>query len=145
MTDIQPIPQTFPLVDNKGYYTVYFKRFLDNILQRIGGITGGIYNALTITSGSSLWDLNNSPNSSILLNVPITTITAINLVAGAPPYRITLIQDTVGGRTVIWAAQFKFPSGIPPTLSTGANAVDEIAYDSDGTNLRFQYGNKDLR
>lgn len=145
MSSIEPIPQTFPLVDKEGFYTVYFKRFLDNVLQRIGGITGGVYNNLPIVSSAALWDLNNSPNVAITLNIPVTTITAINLVAGAPPYRITLIQDAAGGRLVAWASQFKFPSGIAPTLSTGANAVDELAFDSDGTNLRFQYGNKDLR
>lgn len=145
MSSIEPIPQTFPLVDKNGFYTVYFKRFLDNVLQRIGGITGGVYNSLTITSAAVVWDLNNSPNAVVTLNVPTTTISAINLVAGAPPYRITLIQDAVGGRLVAWASQFKFPSGVAPTLSTGANAVDELAFDSDGTNLRFQYGNKDLR
>lgn len=145
MSSIEPIPQTFPLVDKNGFYTVYFKRFLDNVLQRIGGTTGGVYNNLTITSAAIVWDLNNSPNSAVTLNVPTTTISAINLVAGAPPYRITLIQDVVGGRLVAWASQFKFPSGIAPTLSVGANAVDELAFDSDGTNLRFQYGNKDLR
>lgn len=145
MTSIQPIPQTFPLVDKDGFYTVIFKRFLDNLLQRVGGITGGTYTALTIQGAASLWDLNNSPVAVLKLTVPITTITSVSQVAGAPPYRITLVQDTTGGRLITWGPEFKWPSGIPPVLSVAANAVDEISFDSDGTNMKFYTGVKDIR
>jgi hypothetical protein len=145
MTSIPPLQQTFPLVDKDGYYTVVFKRFLDNILQRIGGITGGTYSKLTATSGAALWDLNNYPVSFITLSVATTTITSINQVAGAPIYRLTLIQDAVGGRLVSWGPEFKWPSGVAPTLSVTANAVDEISFDSDGSNMKFFTGVKDIR
>lgn len=147
MTDIQPIPQTFPLVDKDGFYTVYFKRFLDQLLQRVLGITGGSYTVLPVDSGSgaALWDLNLKPNVVITLNRAVTTINSINQVAGAPPYRITLVQDSVGGRLVTWGGEFKFPSAVAPLLSVGANAVDDLVFASDGTNMKFQYGVKDIR
>jgi hypothetical protein len=150
VTDITPIPQTFPIVDKNGYYTVIFKTFLDNLLGRVGGITGGSYSKLNPTStgpgtASVLWDLNGSPVGFITLTVPNTTITTINQVAGGPIYRLTLIQDAVGGRLVTWGPEFKWPSGVAPTLSTAANAVDEISWDSDGTNMKFFTGVKDIR
>lgn len=145
MTFIAPIPQTFPLVDKNGYYTVVFKRFLDNLLQRVGGATGGTYSKITPASATALWDLNNYPISFITLTDATTTINSINQVAGAPLYRLTLIQDAVGGRLVTWGPEFKWPSGVAPTLSVGANAVDDFAFASDGTNMKFQYGVKDLR
>lgn len=149
MTFITPVPATFPLVETdgtqKGCCTTYFKRFLDDLLARIGGITGGIYTKSTSTSAAFVWDLNFNPNTNITLTDPVTIITTVNQTAGAAPYRLTLIQDVVGNRTVSWGSEFKFPSAVVPVLSIAANAVDEIAFDSDGTNMRFQYGNKDLR
>lgn len=145
MPDLQPLVQNFPLVDKDGNYTVVFKRFLDSLLQRVGGILGGIYTNVVPQSGSALWNLDASPNIVIKLTTPTTLITTVNQVAGAPPYRITLVQDAVGGRLVTWGPEFKWPSGVTPTLSTGANAVDIIAFDSDGTNMRYNYSVKDIR
>lgn len=149
MASIQPIPATFPIIETegtaKGTLTVYFKRWTDDVLNRILGITGGVYNRLAITNNTVLWDLNANPNAVITLTVPTTSITTLNQVAGAPPYRLTLIQDATGGRLVTWGGEFKYPSAVAPVLSVGANAVDELVFDSDGTNMRFQYGNKDLR
>src|SRR4029077_18476241 len=40
-----------------------------------------------------------------------------------------LLQDATGGRVVSsWGTAYKFPGGTKPVLSTGANAVDVIAY-----------------
>lgn len=145
MTNITPLAQNFPLVDKDGNYTVAFKTFLDNLLQRVGGTTGGTYAPLTTTGSAALWNLNIYPVVFITLTVPNTTITSINQVAGAPPYRITLIQDTTGGRLVTWGPEFKWPSGVAPVLSVAPNSVDEISFDSDGTNMKFYTGVKDIR
>jgi hypothetical protein len=145
MVNILPIPQTFPLVDKDGFYTTYFKRFLDDLLTRVGGITGGTYNQLKASSAALVWDLANYPVGFIILTDPTTTISIVNQVAGAPLYRLTLIQDATGNRTVTWGGNFKFPSAVPPTLSTGANSVDDIVFASDGTNMKYQYSVKDIR
>lgn len=41
---------------------------------------------------------------------------------------LALTQDSVGGRTASWGANFKWPSGTPPTLSTAANATDLVCW-----------------
>lgn len=41
---------------------------------------------------------------------------------------IYIIQDSVGGRTVTWGSNYRFPGGTAPTLSTAANANDAISY-----------------
>lgn len=47
---------------------------------------------------------------------------------------LRLIQDVTGSRTVTWPGTVKWPGGNAPTLSTGANAVDIVAFYWDGTN-----------
>lgn len=136
MSLLQPLAQTFKLVTEQGYYTPEFKRYLDGILARIGGITGGTYTQLSIAGGGFTWDLNASPISYVTLNGIGIIPTIINPVAGwLYPYRLQLIQDGAGNRTVTWPAIVKWQNGIAPTLSTAAGALDEFWFSSDGTNL----------
>lgn len=136
MSNLQPLAQTFKLVDENGYYTAEFKRYLDGLLARVGGITGGTYTQLTLSSGSFLWDLNASPVAYVTLNGTGIVPGIINPVAGLLyPYRLQLIQGSSGHNTVTWPATVKFANGTPPTLSTAAGALDEIWFSSDGTNL----------
>lgn len=57
-----------------------------------------------------------------------------NLINGAS-YILLIKQDGTGGRTLAFGDAYKFPDGTDPTLSTDPNAVDIIAFLSDGTNL----------
>lgn len=57
-----------------------------------------------------------------------------NLAAGAT-YIWIITQDGTGSRTLAYNSVFKFPSGVAPTLSTGAAAKDIISGVSDGTNV----------
>ena len=41
---------------------------------------------------------------------------------------IVLKQDTTGSRTISFGSNWKFPSGVAPTLSTSANTADRIDY-----------------
>ena len=42
---------------------------------------------------------------------------------------IYLVQDATGSRTITtWGTNYKFPGGTKPTLTTAANAVDDISY-----------------
>jgi len=54
--------------------------------------------------------------------------------SGIGVFRLKLIQDGTGSRTVTWPANVKWPNSTPPTLTTTANAYDIIAFDYDGTN-----------
>ncbi len=146
MSTIFPLSQTFPLVTSDFTYTTEFKRYLDQILARIGGVSGGSYTQLAAVGGIIAWDLDKAPIAVTVLTTNVTIPNPTNQVAGfLYPYRITLVQDGTGGRTVTWGSAFKFPSGTPPTLSTGANAVDELWFSSDGTNLKLCVLSRDLR
>lgn len=47
-------------------------------------------------------------------------------------FTIRLRQDGTGGRTVTWDADVEWPGGVAPTLSTDPDAVDILAFHSDG-------------
>lgn len=52
-----------------------------------------------------------------------------------------IYQDGTGGRTVSWTSNFKWPSGVAPTLSTGIGAHDIMTFVCDGTNMYGTYVN----
>ena len=47
---------------------------------------------------------------------------------------LVLKQYSTGGKLATWPGTVKWPGGVAPTLSTGNNAVDIIAFYYDGTN-----------
>lgn len=55
-----------------------------------------------------------------------------NVVAGQSGV-IRLVQDATGSRTASWNSVFKFPGGTAPTLTTGANSTDLVAYHVEST------------
>lgn len=58
---------------------------------------------------------------------PCTIANPTNLKAGQSGI-IEIDQSATGGDTVSWGANFKFPSGFAPVLSTSANAQDYFSY-----------------
>lgn len=56
-------------------------------------------------------------------------------------------QDAVGGRTLAYASKWKFPSGLAPTLTATANAVDCISgiYDATSDTIRCGSATLDIR
>lgn len=145
MTNIFPLPNNFPLVTQGGQYTKEFKNYLDMLLARIGGLTGGVYGRLT--DGPSItWDLDRFQNAVVVLGGNRTLANPTNQVAGfIYGYRLTVVQDGTGGRLLTWGSVFKFPGGTPPTLTSAANGVDEFLFTSDGTNMKLVGGALDLR
>lgn len=141
MSNIIPLAQNTHLVTKDGYFTIFLKTYLDSLQARIGGVNGGIYNALAVNSGISTWDLNASPIASIVLANGTNTLTILNQVAGYIfPYRLTVIQPSSGAAgTIAWPAAVKFPSGTPPTLSSSNNAVDILWFQSDGVNIYLTF------
>jgi len=58
----------------------------------------------------------------------ITTLAFSNPVAGQVIV-LRLIQDATGSRTVdTWPTTIKWPSGVAPVLSTGANKIDSFTF-----------------
>lgn len=135
MTTLLPIPQNFRLVNEEGFYTPEFKRYLDGLLARVGGIKGGTLYPLN--PGPSVgWDLDVAPVAYLVLGENATLLSPTNAVAGNfVPYRLTVVQDATGGRTLTWGAAYKFAGGVPPVVASGANQVSEFWFSSDGTSM----------
>ena len=75
-------------------------------------------------------------NAKVTLGGDRTLGNPFNTKAGQTGY-IRIIQDATGNRTMPFGANWKFPGGITPALSTAANAVDMLFYTilPDGTAL----------
>ncbi len=58
---------------------------------------------------------------------------AFSNVATRQRFIIHLIQDGTGGRTVTWPSGIKWPFGVVPTLSTGANKIDSFGFICTGS------------
>lgn len=148
MSTIQPLPQTFPLVKVNGlpgFYTPEFKTYLDAMLKRMFGIRGGVYTQLT-DAPTIQWDVDLNPCAVVVLGGNRTLANPTNMVPGPLSlYRITVVQDGTGGRTMSWGSAYKFSGGVAPVITTAANAVDEYIFDCDGTNMKLVAGAKDLR
>lgn len=77
-------------------------------------------------SGAVVIDLNTAKSNNIFLTITgnITSFQLANPIDGGV-YNIRFIQDSVGGHTLTGTqAQFRFPGGVLPVLSTASNAVD---------------------
>ena len=139
MTTVLPLQQGQPLVDvHTGYFTPFFKRWSDQLLARVGGLTGGTYTKLAVSSGTFVWDLNQAPVAVVTLTNGANILTPpLNMVAGLM-YRLTIIQPSSGAAgTITWPKPpMVFPGGAAPSLSAANNAFDEVVFDCDGTNMK---------
>lgn len=139
MSYILPLVQNAQLVDSQGQFTTQFKTYLDSLLQRVGGTTGGTYTSLIETGGIVSWDLNAAPVAVIILANGVNHLgVPTNQVAGLL-YRITFVQPPSGAAgTIVWPKPpMLFPGGVAPALSTGNNDIDEFWFSCDGTNMKL--------
>lgn len=89
----------------------------------------------TLTDGASIsWNLNSQQAASVTLGGNRTLANPTNM-ANIGTYVLIVKQDGTGSRTLSYGTAYKWPGGTPPTLSTGANAVDILSFVSDGTNM----------
>ena len=88
--------------------------------------------------------MDQNPTAVVVLKGNRTLSNPLNMVAGLV-YRITVVQDSTGSRTLSYGSAFKFPAGTAPTLTTAANAVDEMWFSCDGTNMKLCVLSKDIR
>ena len=83
---------------------------------------------VSLTDAASIAiDFNAGQNFAVQLTDNRTLENATNCVPGQTG-SIFVIQDGTGSRTLSFGANYKFPSGTAPTLSTGASACDRIDY-----------------
>ena len=100
-------------------------------------INGAIYTrryGLTYSSSITI-DWNNGNVQSVVL----TGNTTFNFTNGKDGGKYILIikQDSTGGRTVTWPSSVRFPGGVTPTLSTGANKSDYIGFIYNGVDGKY--------
>ena len=86
------------------------------------GTITALTDAATITPDFAL-----SNNFSVTLAGSRTVANPTNLVAGQSG-SIFITQDGTGSRTLIWGSYWDFATGVAPTLSTTAGAVDRVDY-----------------
>ena len=86
------------------------------------GTITALTDAATITPDFAL-----SNNFSVTLAGIRTMANPTNLVAGQSG-SIFITQDGTGSRTLIWNSYWDFATGVAPTLSTTAGAVDRVDY-----------------
>ncbi len=72
-------------------------------------------------------DFATARNRELLMTGNGTLANPTNQVAGQSGYFL-IKQDGTGSRTLAYGANFKFPGGVDPALSTAANAVDMLCY-----------------
>jgi hypothetical protein len=96
-------------------------------VSQVAYSTNALTDAATIT-----WNMNLGSFASVTLAGSRTLAFPTNVNAGAN-YTLTVKQDATGGRMLIYAANYKWPGGVPFALSTAPNAIDVITFVSDGT------------
>lgn len=94
-----------------------------------------LFSTQTLTDEATItWNTAQGAFAQVTLTDNRTLANPTKLINGAS-YILLIKQDGTGGRTLTFGDAYKFPDGADPTLSTDANAVDIIAFLSDGTNL----------
>lgn len=89
-------------------------------------VSGTLTDSVTIT-----WDASNIQNALLTLVGNRTIATPVSPVEGAF-YRLILVQDATGGRSLGFSSGFKFSGGVVPTLPTTANARSILTFQNLG-------------
>lgn len=96
--------------------------------KRIRMDGAAVADIVSLTDGANIAvDFNTGQNFAVQLAGNRTIDNPTNCVPGQTG-SIFVIQDGTGSRTLSFGANYKFPGGTAPTLSTGASACDRIDY-----------------
>lgn len=107
-------------------------------------LTNPIMTTQTLTDGANIaWNLDSGGFATVTLAGNRTLDNPTNMNAGGVYYAI-IKQDATGSRTLAYGTAYDFPGGNAPILTTTANAVDIIAFISDGTSM-FAVMNPDFK
>lgn len=88
-----------------------------------------------LTPGTTVaWNMASGENATLVPAQAFTLSNPTNLIAGNSGM-LTIKQDATGSRVITWGSAYKFPGGSKFVLSTAANAVDQIAFYTDGTSV----------
>lgn len=93
---------------------------------------GGVETLNVLGSGSGTRAINLANGNVVSATLTgNTTFTFSGATAStACSFGLYLTQDATGSRTVTWPASVKWAGGTPPTLSTGANDIDILVFET---------------
>lgn len=93
----------------------------------VQGTAAGSVVGLGTTNANTVLDFSQGNNFSLTLtgNIVLSNPTGTNIGQSGI---IEIFQDGTGSRTCGFGSHWDFPSATPPTLSTGANALDAVTY-----------------
>ena len=92
-------------------------------------VTGGVRGAITTLTDASTIAINLDANNNfkVVIAGDRTLGNPTNVVEGQTGF-IEVHQDGTGGRTLAFAANYRFVGGTPPTVNNTANAVSVLGY-----------------
>ena len=95
-------------------------------------INGGVETVSALGSGTGTRAINLANGNVVSATLAgNTTFTFAGATAGAAcSFGLYLTQDATGGRTVTWPSSVRWSGGTEPTLSTGANAIDILVFET---------------
>jgi len=92
----------------------------------------GFAQTALVDGASIAWDVSTNQSATVTLGGNRTLANPTNAIAGFT-YRLKVIQDGSGSRTLAYGSAYKFPGGNTPTLTTTGSAYDILWFDCDGT------------
>jgi len=95
------------------------------------------FSATTLTDAASIaWDASQNQVASVTLTASRTLANPTNMVNGAV-YILIVKQNSTGGWTLSYGANYKWPSAATPTITSTASSASILTFISDGT---YMYG-----
>lgn len=89
-------------------------------------------NFLSVTDGATITFNGNLSNIFSVTLGDNRTLAVSNMAIGQC-FIVRLVQDGSGNRTVTWFSTIKFPAGVTPVLSIGANKTDVFGFICTGS------------
>jgi len=109
------------------------------------GACGPMFTAQTLVDADHIsWDLDDGGSAKVTLAGDRTLDNPTHMVDGAI-YRLRVIQDATGTRTLAYGAAYLWPGGVVPALSATAGAVDIVTWLCDGTSMYCKGATPDLK
>ena len=127
------------IINENGAGSLQLQRAGSTKLEVVSGgvsLTGGAAaNITALSDGATITiDMGTACHHSVTLGGNRTFAAPSNQVVGQSG-SIFITQDGTGSRTASFNSAFKFISGVAPTLSTAANAIDRIDYIIKASNV----------
>ena len=131
ITDMNPInniddTDLIEIVDDVAGTPTSKKSNFSTIKTWIQGFVSVINTQVLTDATNILWDTSQGSFATVTLTGNRTLDNPINLTTGT--YKLKVIQDGTGGRTLVFGTYFKFPGGVEPVLSNTAGAVDILEF-----------------